>query len=295
MSYPPGLSVHLGRAVTTVCFGWRVTRRDGAVCGFTDHDLPLTVDGTALEPGSGFSGSEARETLGFGVDAVDVEGALSSGGIDPDDVAAGLYDGATVETFLVNWRQPSDFALLRTATIGRTTRSDGRFVAELEGRKHALDQPSGRYLRRHCDAELGDARCGFALSGPAHVGAGAVNAVVAPDTIVASGLSAFPLGWLSNGVLTWSGGAEATRQVRVIEHRRQGGDDLLVLWREQGAAPQVGDAFTVVSGCDKTFSTCREKFANALNFRGFPHLPGNDAAYAYVSEEGVFDGAPLVP
>ncbi len=53
---------------------------------------------------------------------------------------AGLYDGATVETLLVNWRQPDDFVLLRKATVGKITRTDGRFVAELESLAHALDQ-----------------------------------------------------------------------------------------------------------------------------------------------------------
>ena len=28
--------------------------------------------------------------------------------------------------------------------------------------------------------------------------------------------------------------------------------------------------------CDQRFETCRDVFANAENFRGFPHLPGND-------------------
>lgn len=295
MSYPPALSAHLAGRLTTVCHGWRLTRRDGAVSGFTDHDRPLTVDGTALEPGSGFSASEARDALGFGVDTVDVEGALSSAGIDPDYLAAGLYDGATVETFLVNWREPVDFALLRKATIGRTTRSDGRFVAELESTAHALDRPSGRYLRRHCDAELGDARCGMTLAGPAFNGSGTVLAVVATDTIVVAGLSGFEPGWFTHGVLTWSDGAEDGRSVRVAGHRRQGGADVLVLWREHGPPVADGTGFAIVAGCDKSFSTCKAKFGNQLNFRGFPHLPGNDAAYAYVSEEGVFDGAPLVP
>ena len=56
-----------------------------------------------------------------------------------------------------------------------------------------------------------------------------------------------------------------------------------------------GDTFSVVAGCDKKFATCKAKFANALNFRGFPHLPGNDAAYGYVVDGGQFDGGPVVP
>jgi uncharacterized phage protein (TIGR02218 family) len=59
--------------------------------------------------------------------------------------------------------------------------------------------------------------------------------------------------------------------------------------------PEAGDAVVVTAGCDKSFSTCKAKFGNGLNFRGFPHLPGNDRAYEYVSEGAVFDGGALVP
>lgn len=65
---------------------------------------------------------------------------------------------------------------------------------------------------------------------------------------------------------------------------------------QAGVGPPIGagDAFALVAGCDHSFATCKAKFANALNFRGFPHLPGNDAAYAYVTDGGVFDGGPVV-
>lgn len=42
----------------------------------------------------------------------------------------------------------------------------------------------------------------------------------------------------------------------------------------------LGAAFAIYAGCDKRFQTCRAKFANAANFRGFPHMPGNDAVQA---------------
>jgi uncharacterized phage protein (TIGR02218 family) len=34
-------------------------------------------------------------------------------------------------------------------------------------------------------------------------------------------------------------------------------------------------------GCDRRFATCRERFGNAVNFRGEPHLPGNDLLLRY--------------
>lgn len=293
--FPETLLAHLGRDATSVCHCWRLTRRDGTVSGFTDHDRPLTLDGTLCEPEAGFSASEARTTLGLAVDAVDIAGALSSSRITEDDLAAGLYDGASVETFLVNWTRPEDFALLRKATIGTITRRDGRFVAELEGLTQALDQPGGRYVRRTCDAELGDGRCRFDVETPGFAGAGAVLGSDAPATVTVSGLDDFVAGWFAGGVLTWSGGANVGRTTRIAAHAVAAAGVRLTLTPGGLAPPQPGDTFTVTAGCDKRFATCRSKFDNQLNFRGFPHLPGNDAAYGYAVDGGLFDGGALAP
>lgn len=293
--YSEAMLAHLAREVTTLCHCWRLVRRDGTVSGFTDHDRLLTIGATVFEPRSGFSASEARDTLGLAVDTVDVEGVLSSTGIAEEDVAAGLYDGARVETLLVNWRAPDQHAIIRIATIGRTTRSDGRFVAELESPMHGLDRPAGRFVRRDCDAELGDGRCRFDLDQSGFSADGTVVATEAPQVLIADGLAGHETGWFAGGVLTWTGGANAGLAARVAEHRREGEAARLILRDPDRYPPAPGDMFTVAAGCDRRFSTCRAKFSNSENFRGFPHLPGNDAAYGYVAEGGQFDGGALVP
>jgi uncharacterized phage protein (TIGR02218 family) len=293
--FPAPLAAHLGEQVTTLCHCWRVRRKDGVVLGFTDHDAGVVADGTAFQPRSGFAASEARQTLGLASDAADVEGALSSDDIRADDIAAGRFDAAEVETLVVNWRDPAQFAVLRTATVGKITRGDNRFVAELQGLGQALEARQGRTLRRSCDAELGDRRCGFALTAPGYRAAGRVAAVGADGTLTVAGVAGYPPGWFSDGVLTVTDGADAGRSARIALVLAEAGQIVLSLDPSGGVAPAAGSAVTVTAGCDKAFSTCRTKFANTFNFRGFPHLPGNDAGYAYVTEGGVFDGAPLVP
>ena len=268
---------------------------DGYVSGFTDHDLPLDVDGTIFKPETGLTASEARDSLGLAIDTVDVEGALSSIDIREKDIAAGLYDGARIETLLVNWRAPQDFAVLRMATIGRIMRSDQRFVAELESLTHSLDHPAGRYVGRSCDAELGDARCCFLLDQPSFRAAGHVVALEDADTFRVAGLDAFQSGWFSHGTLSWSSGAREGRNEHILVHGQEPGGVRIALRPGGGATVEAGDAFVVRAGCDKSFATCRAKFANSVNFQGFPHLPGNDAAYGYVVDGGVFDGGPVVP
>jgi uncharacterized phage protein (TIGR02218 family) len=294
-TYPEPLLDHMAGEAASLCHCWRLTRGDGAVSGFTDHDRALTVDGTVCEPRSGFGASEARDTLGLATDTVDVEGALSSDMLREEDIAAGVYDGATVETFLVNWRDVSQFALIRTATVGRIVRGDHRYVAELQSPTSALDRPAGRYVRKTCDAELGDARCGFNLSGGDFVGSGTVAEVVGPGIVRATGLGSYATGWFSFGTIAWTGGVNDGRVARVLQHSKKGADVTLALWPGNWIAPEPGDDFTIKAGCDKSFATCKAKFDNALNFRGFPHLPGNDTGYGYVTDGGVFDGGPVVP
>lgn len=292
-TFPQALLDHLAGEATTVCTCWRLTRSDGTVLAFTDHDRRLTVDGTEHRPETGFAGSEARASLGMAIDTADVEGVLSSDAISEDDIGAGRYDGATVETLLVNWRAPGEFALLRKAVIGKIERRDGRFVAELESMAQALDRPRGRMIRRRCDAELGDARCGVDLEDPAYKGAGTVTAADA-GAILVGGLEDFASGWFTHGFITFTSGASAGTTVAAIAHEVDGSEARLVLWSPiAGLAP--GDGLEVVAGCDKRFETCRAKFGNNMNFRGFPHLPGNDAAYGYVNGQQVFDGGALVP
>jgi uncharacterized phage protein (TIGR02218 family) len=62
----------------------------------------------------------------------------------------------------------------------------------------------------------------------------------------------------------------------VKRHTLSGADATIELWQPMASAIAPGDTFTVAAGCDKQFSTCKAKFANAANFRGFPHIPGPD-------------------
>ena len=44
---------------------------------------------------------------------------------------------------------------------------------------------------------------------------------------------------------------------------------------------QPGDLFRIHPGCDKRLDTCIDRFANVLNFRGEPYIPGQDLLMSY--------------
>jgi uncharacterized phage protein (TIGR02218 family) len=273
---PPAFAAHLERTATTLCHCWKLVRRDGAVQGFTDHDRDLAFSGTTYAARTGLEAAEATQELGFAVGGGEVSGALVSAGIAEDDLSAGLYDDAAVETWLVNWAEPEERLLLDVASIGEIRRADGAFVAELRGVMHRLDEERGRLYRATCAADLGDAKCGVDLADPAFTATGVVARTDDALGLAAAGLSGFVDGWFTGGTLTWLDGANAGLVAEIKAHRLAGTETEFDLWQRAAKSIAAGDTFRVTAGCDKHFASCREKFANILNFRGFPHMPGND-------------------
>jgi uncharacterized phage protein (TIGR02218 family) len=80
-------------------------------------------------------------------------------------------------------------------------------------------------------------------------------------------------GFFTYGLVTWLTGANAGYQMDV----RQFSPGTVTLALPMTYPIAVGDTFTIVAGCDKTAATCKSRFANLLNFRGEPFIPGTDA------------------
>jgi uncharacterized phage protein (TIGR02218 family) len=272
----PDLAQRLAAPVTRLCRLWRLTRRDGLVLAFTDHDRDLVVGGVTHAAASGLDPSETTAELGFAVGGGEVAGVLAAASLTEADLAAGLWDGASVETWMADWSAPDARVLLDIATIGEVRRGETGFVAETRSLMHALDAEQGRLYTPACDADFGDARCGIDLNAPAYRAQGTVLSTDGHLRIRCPGLTAFADGWFTRGRLLWTSGANQGSGVEIKAHRGEGGESVLDLWQATAAMIMPGDAFTLTAGCDKQFATCRDRFANAVNFRGFPHMPGND-------------------
>jgi uncharacterized phage protein (TIGR02218 family) len=272
----PGLQAHLDSGATTLCWCWRLTRRDGVVYGFTDHDRDLTFDGTAFEAQPGFTATEIRDSVGLSVDNLEVESALSSTRLDEAGLAGAKFDDAKIEIFRVNWQNPEQRVLMRVGSIGEVRRHGVTFAAEVRGLAHYMGQPSGRLYQHSCDTDVGLARCGVDLNAAAFRGAGLVVAAASRRRFTVSGLAGFAEGWFARGLLTFTSGANTGRAIEVKRQTLHAGSVTLELWQEAAETIAVGTTFTVTAGCDKALSTCAAKFANTLNFRGFPDMPGND-------------------
>ena len=285
------LHAHLATGLTTVARAWAVTRKDGVRLGFTDHDRELSFDGLTFRADSGLSARALSQTTGLSVDNTEAMGALSAASLSDVDIAAGRYDGAEVVTWLVNWADVSARRILFRGTIGEIRRGEGAFHAELRGLSEALNRPVGRNFQKPCTAVLGDGDCGFDLSAGGYVHQAPLVAVVENWAFDLGDLSAFSVGWFQRGRLeVMSGAAEGLSSAIKRDRLRADGVRMIDIWEPLRAVPVAGDDVRITAGCDKRFETCRLKFGNHLNFRGFPDLPEEDWITVHPSYAKRLDG-----
>lgn len=284
---------HLGSGITTVCRCWAVVRGDGVSYGFTDHDRAIVFEGIDFKADSGLTAKALQQTSGLAVDNSEALGAISDVAITEEDISAGRFDGAEVRAWLVNWVDLDQRVLQFRGTIGELRRSGGAFHAELRGLTEALNQPQGRVYQKPCTAVLGDKNCRFAFDVPGYVAELPVEEIEEARIFRFAEISGFDERWFEYGrFVVLSGEAAGLVGAIKMDHQTDDGREI-ELWEGFRAKIATGDLVRIEAGCDKRAKTCRLKFNNFLNYRGFPGIPGEDWLMSYPTSGGVNDGGSL--
>ncbi|MCA0400583.1 MAG: DUF2163 domain-containing protein [Proteobacteria bacterium] len=290
-SLPPTLDAALQSGASTLCRCWLLTRRDGFQLGLTDHDRDIGIGPLLFEATGGIAASAHESSQDLATGGGEISGALTSARILPEDIENGLYDGAELRSYLVDWSNPALDFQLDYMNLGEIRRIDGRFIAETRDAFHALDQEQGRLYSSACSAELGDARCKVNLTATPFRVNGAVLATDGLLRLSAGIFASAAEGLFTRGTIGFTSGTNAGVRMPIKAHRA----DEITLWRQLARPILPGDAFWATAGCDKRFSTCRDRYANAPNFRGFPFIPTPEQVLAYARPgEGSHRGRPLV-
>jgi len=293
MALSQELESHLASGITSLCRCWAVVRRDGQSFGFTDHDRDLNFEGVTFRADTGLTAKAMQQTTGLSVDNSEAVGALSDTAVTEEDILAGRFDGADVRAWLVNWEVPEHRILQFRGSLGEIKRGGGAFEAELRGLTEALNQPQGRVYQKPCSAVLGDGQCRFDLSQPGYFIEIAVEQVEEGRAFRFAELAGFDERWFEKGRFEVLSGA-ASGLVGLVKNDRLSNDGREIeLWEALRAPVAAGDMVRIEAGCDKRAKTCRFKFLNFLNFRGFPDLPGEDWLMSYPTRAGANDGGSL--
>ena len=258
--------------LTSLALCWRVERIDGAGIALTSHDAPVSSDGIRHVPAPAMTPASVTRQLGLDTGSAEAAGVLSDAALSEADLASGRWDSAQVRLTVVDWKAPEAGAIqLLQGEIGGVSSDGQSFSAELQGAAAALESPVCPATSAECRAAFGDKQCRVDLSG---------RTIVA--NVVASDGAALTLDEAVDerfvlGRLRYMSGANCGLMT-VILSASGNIAEVRDLPRE---AVESGCRVELREGCDKRFETCVWRFANAANFRGEPHLPGNDLLTRY--------------
>lgn len=257
---------------TSLAFCWTLERRDGAGLGLTSHDRSLVIGGVTYRPAPAITPASVRLRAGLEPVGGEVEGVLSNDALAEADLTAGRWDGARAILFAVDWEAPDGERIdLVGGELGSVSLKDGEFAVELIGAAAGLSAPACPETSPECRAELGNGSCRVDLAGRR-----SLVTVVASDAEQLTIDREVGAGFIG-GEACIIDGLNAGWRTRVVAV-----EGVTVTLRD--VAPlliETGVRLRLTQGCDKRLATCRERFGNVLNFRGEPHLPGNDLLTRY--------------
>jgi uncharacterized phage protein (TIGR02218 family) len=264
------LKAHLEQETTTLATLLKVTRKDGWVFGFTDNSNDITYNGVLYQSNAGHTPTNVKTTSALNVDNLEIETYFGSGSSDATDLQAGIWDYAQIEIMQVNYRDLSmGHMSLRKGWVGQLKTGRNQIIVELRGMMQPLQQIIGRIYAPACDADLGDSRCGVGLV--SYTVAGTVTASSSQHQFTDSS-RAEAAGYFEGGKLTFTSGDNNGYSMEV----KSFASGVIALQQGMPNPISVGDTYSLSAGCDKLLATCRDKFSNVVNFRGFPHVPGTD-------------------
>lgn len=264
---PIKLLEHYQSETTSIAILVRIDLQDGTKLGFTDVDKDIVYDGVSYNKSSGISPSAISSTSAMSVDNLDFEGLIDEEQFTEDDIRSGRFNGAILHIFRCNYMKISDgVEILKKGYIGDITMNNTGFSAEVRGLSQLIQNDVGRIYQPACDANLGDNRCRVLIS--AYTVTGSVEASDVGNIVYDSSRTEEE-NWFRYGLFTWTSGLNKGYSCEVKDFK----DGTFELQLPFLNKIQDGDTYSVYAGCDKNIETCKAKFNNVLNFRGFPKVP----------------------
>jgi uncharacterized phage protein (TIGR02218 family) len=280
-------------------FGWSdlvtVTLADATVARWTDNPWDIPYGGnTYIAAGTGTAPildlSKVREAIGLEVATMDVTIGCGTtamiGGTSIRQLARqGLFDDARVEVARLYLTRPGvavATAIVRFSGVVSDYEADSNEVRlRVQSDIYQFEEVLPRHLiREKCVWAFGDAGCGIVrstlvVSDTAEASSTATEIKYTSATLPPWGFQGFP-----GGVLAFTSGALSGLSRTIASYWSDvviNYDFYLTVSVPFPVAPAVGDALTVTPGCDKTYSTCLNAYANTTRRRGFDFVPPPDS------------------
>lgn len=253
---------------TAICL--RIVCTNGTIIRVTRHPKDLVMsNGQIYQTGSGFDFTGYEALNGFSASSIDLDGILGFAGVTTEAVASGVFDGARAYLFACDFLSPvEDYEPMTASLLGKATLTDDGYRFEEMALVDALNQSVGMTYTPSCRHVFGSTECGVS---PGPITVAGVLTSVTNDALFRDSTRAEAADYFAYGTIQFTSGANAG--LKAMEIKRHEADGTIEVFEPFYYVPAIGDAYSLIPGCRKRLSDCRDKWSNTINFGGFPDMP----------------------
>lgn len=260
---------------TYYCHCWLLTRKDGQQYAFTNHDLPLTINGIVYKPkGSYQPSSPSRTAESDQVQDVDLASYLTDE-ITEEEIISGRFLDTQVEIFYYDWQNAQELGRLFTGQIKSwevaylpSGANSYKFI--VKSHLENLNVEVKVETSSTCRAKFLSEYCGRTIDTTVRQTRTITNLGVNTNILTVFVSANSPD--YDRGLLTFTSGKLLGVTVPIV--RVANGNEVQLLYKPP-ILPEVGDTVELTKRCDKTPLDC-VGYGNIANFRGEPSVPGMD-------------------
>jgi uncharacterized phage protein (TIGR02218 family) len=304
-SIPISLQSHYDQDATTTCLVTRILTKSGDLYGFTDLDADIIYNPATVDPGNtgddwgsathsslqGFTPSRWQKSADTAVDNAELSGVIIPGGISLAQIRAGLFQGATIRVYRVNYMDLTQgHDLVDYGRLGETRLSRSMFSTEFRSLMGLTKQPISVQYSTDCRAHFGSKAIGtgdgsFEERHPCGKDFVWDDGVVtslgsnARRIFIASALTATG-DFYSPGVVRFTSGANAGFEMEVDDYN--GDTKTITLALALPYTIAADDEFEIRQDCSKLWDDdqhgCLYHYGSdrVYHFQGEPHIPVAD-------------------
>ena len=267
----------------------RILPVTGSTIYLTDHVKDLTMGGHTYLTTLGYQFSGYSSTADFSPGSIDLEGIAASAGMSRAMINSGLFDGARCYCFATTWVNPvEDEEPIVAGIFGKAALLDNKYKRAGTSLVGVLNTTGGstytvKYKKKFCGTEY--AGCGMSLA--ANTVTGTLTSV-SSASVFYSDARTEPDDTFGAGTIQFTSGPNAGLKPMEIKSFASG---VITTYEPFYYTPLVGDSYSMVRGCRKRSSDCKNRWngttyvSNILNFDGFENIP-EGSTYAQVGGVG---------
>lgn len=253
-------------SVTEYAMCWHIKLKNDEEIGFTTHDNDIKINGLNYLSKALIRYDAIQKNTNLLKGFNEIIGIIDHELIKEDDILKGKFDNALLSIYLVNYKDTKQLQhLLKQGYISNIKYSNDQFYANVSPLTEKLNSNINQFFSPYCRAKFCDKKC--KLDKSIYTKIGKIHKIINRNSFLDEDRTEDNY-YYNFGMIKFLSGKNKGMNLEISNFYNKVVEVILLPLIELS----LGDQYEITAGCDKSFSTCINKFNNAINFRGEPHI-----------------------